>query len=159
MLPHFINDRTMLSTLHRTLRPHAALALTLLLALGALTACDSAPGGGDPPEETGSTPPAAPAGLAATSGDGEIMLDWNASSESDLDGYNVYRSTSSFAGTDGLAPVNGSVPAGDASLTDTDVQNGTVYYYRVTAVDESGNESSLSGEVSKTPFPDPPDEP
>ena len=37
--------------------------------------------------------PAAPTGLAATPGDTQVALNWNDNGESDLAGYNVYRST------------------------------------------------------------------
>lgn len=133
------------------------LTVVLLLVVGA--ACSGSGGNDpdpDPPEDT--TPPAVPSGLEATSGDGEIELNWSAVSDSDLDGYNVYRSTSSFSSVSGQSPINGSLLS-DASFTDTDVSNGTTYYYRVTAVDEADNESNGSDEATATPFPSPPDRP
>ncbi len=135
--------------------------LVILLTIG-LVGCSSSGsndddnGGGPPDEDT--TPPPVPSNLEAISGDGEVELSWSAVSASDLDGYNVYRSTSSIGSLSGLTPLNGS-PLSQASFTDSDVSNGTLYYYRVSAVDDSDNESGGSGEVEVTPFPSPPDRP
>ncbi len=46
------------------------------------------------------TPPAAPAGLAALTGDATISLDWDDNSDVDLAGYNIYRSLVSGSGYD-----------------------------------------------------------
>jgi len=96
----------------------------------------------------------APSNLAATSGDSEISLNWEAVDRAET--YNVYRSTSSTDDTDSN-PIESGVSS--PNYTDTTVENGTAYYYRVTAVDSEGNESDTSGEVKKTPFSDPPDRP
>lgn len=93
------------------------------------------------------TPPAPPTGLVATPGDGTVSLDWVDNDESDLDGYNVLRATSSGGPYDQL---NGAPEATSAWL-DSTVVNGTSYYYVITAVDTSGNESGTSDEVSATP--------
>jgi len=55
--------------------------------------------------------------------------------------------------------LNESDLVGEASYRDDEAGNVTTYFYRVSAVDESDNESDLSGMVEKTPFPDPPDDP
>jgi fibronectin type 3 domain-containing protein len=94
------------------------------------------------------TPPAAPQNLTTSATSGQVSLGWTANSESDLAGYNVYRST--------ISPVSTSTPLNAALLTspgytDTGVTNGTTYYYVVTAVDTSGNVSPASEEVSATP--------
>jgi VCBS repeat-containing protein len=91
------------------------------------------------------TPPAAPTGLGATAGDGEVDLDWNDNTEGDLSGYRVYRSTTSGSGYSQIASPSSS------ACTDTGVTNGTTYYYVVTAVDTSSNESGYSNEASATP--------
>ena len=41
------------------------------------------------------------------------------------------------------------------TYVDDDVDNGTTYYYKITAVDEADNESEASTQVSATPVPDP----
>jgi len=98
-------------------------------------------GGGD------TTPPAAPTGLTASAGDGQVSLDWADNGEADLAGYTVYRSTTSGSG---YAAVTGSL-LGTSAYTDTTVTNGTTYYYVVTASDTSANESGFSNEASATP--------
>ncbi|WP_169853159.1 DUF7594 domain-containing protein [Anaerohalosphaera lusitana] len=92
------------------------------------------------------TPPAAPTGLGATAGDGSVSLDWTDNSEGDLESYTVYRSTTSGSG---YAAVAQGVSSSD--YTDNTVTNGTTYYYVVTAIDTSSNESGYSSEVSATP--------
>jgi hypothetical protein len=96
---------------------------------------------------TDTTSPAAPTGLAATPGDATVSLDWNDNGEGDLNGYNVYRSTTQGSG---YSKLNGSLLS-SSDYTDNSVSNGTTYYYVVTAVDTSSNESGYSGEVSATP--------
>ena len=95
-------------------------------------------------------PPAAPTGLAATAGNAQVGLTWNANGESDLAGYNVYRSTTSPVSTTNT-PVNGATLVTSPGYNDTSVTNGIPYYYVVTAVDTSGNRSAASNEVSATP--------
>ncbi|PSQ85584.1 MAG: cellulose 1,4-beta-cellobiosidase, partial [Bacteroidetes bacterium QS_3_64_15] len=127
-------------------------ASALLLFFSA-SACDS--GGGE--EDT--TPPSAPSALAGTSEDGAVALEWNAPSSGDLDGHRVYRSESSFSNAGAATLIGGDGLVSGATYTDDGAANGTTYFYRVTAVDEAGNEIDLSGAVEKTPFPDPPDDP
>lgn len=105
------------------------------------------------------TPPEAPSGLSAESQESAIALRWTAVGNGDLTGYNVYRSTSSIEEPSALNPANGADPVSEASFTDETVENGTTYHYVVTALDEAGNESSPSGEATKTPFASPPDRP
>ena len=99
------------------------------------------------------TPPAAPTGLAAMGGNGQVTLDWADNTETDLAGYRVYRGTSSSVSTSG-APLNGALLI-SSSYTDTTVTNGATYYYVVTAVDTGANTSSASAAASATPQPAP----
>ena len=98
------------------------------------------------------TPPAGPLGLTATAGDATVGLSWTASSEPDLDHYDVYRGTAP-GGPYGI--VNSS-PVATPSYDDSTVVNDTTYYYVVRAVDSSGNASGDSSEVSATPIAPPP---
>jgi len=91
--------------------------------------------------------PAAPTGLSAASGIGIVLLNWNDNSEPDFNGYNVYRSITSGSG---YVKLNSSL-LNSSDYNDTNVSNGTTYYYVVTAVDTAGLESVNSGEVSATP--------
>jgi len=97
------------------------------------------------------TAPAAPSGVMATAGEGQVDLAWNASAASDLDGYNLYRATSSFSDKADATLVNQVDVLSGVSYSDQAVTNGEEYYYRLTAVDGAGNESALSAEVSATP--------
>jgi fibronectin type 3 domain-containing protein len=99
---------------------------------------------GRPP---GDGPPGAPTGLAAVGGDGSVSLSWNAPSfdgGSDLTGYRVYRGTSPGAETFLESTGTGT------SFVDFTAQNGTTYYYKVSAENALG-EGQLSGEVQATP--------
>lgn len=96
--------------------------------------------------DTDSIAPAAPTALAAIAGDGSVSLDWDDNEESDLASYTLYRNTTSGGGYSSIATdVTTSV------YTDSGLENGTEYYYVVTAVDKAGNESSYSIEVFATP--------
>jgi fibronectin type 3 domain-containing protein len=85
--------------------------------------------------------PATPTGLAATAGNAQVSLNWNASTGATS--YQVKRSTASGSETQISAPTSN-------SFTDTDLTNGTKYFYVVSAVN-SGGESANSSEVNATP--------
>jgi len=68
---------------------------------------------------------------------------WNKNMEADLSHYVIYRSTSSGASTE-----IGTVYQPDTTYIDSDLQKGIPYYYRLKAVDFSGNYSGFSDEVS-----------
>ncbi len=89
-------------------------------------------------------PPDVPVGLWAQADNDTVMLDWEDNTESDLAGYNVYRTT-----TSGMmyVQVNESLLSTSAYI-DSDVEVGTLYHYVVTAVDFSFNESNYPYEVS-----------
>lgn len=79
---------------------------------------------------------------------GTANLTWNASTESDVTGYKVYRGTAS--GTYG-APLTTLLKTA-TSFTTTGLQTGTTYFFVITAYDSAGNESIFSNEVSKSIF-------
>jgi fibronectin type 3 domain-containing protein len=85
--------------------------------------------------------PTAPTGLAATAGNAQVSLSWNASSGATS--YHVKRSTTSGGETQISAPTSN-------SFADSELTNGTKYFYVVSAVN-SGGESTNSSEVSATP--------
>ncbi len=74
-----------------------------------------------------------------TAGDTQVSLTWTASSSSDVSFYSVYRSTMP-GGPYTLVASNLATPG----YTNTALQNGTVYYYIVTATDWTGYESVQS---------------
>jgi hypothetical protein len=94
------------------------------------------------------SPPAMPSGLTAAAGDSVVTLNWDANTESDLAGYNVYRSTTRSSG---YTRQNGSL-LNSPKFTDNNVINYRIYYYVVTAVDTSGSECIYSVEVEVMPL-------
>jgi hypothetical protein len=103
---------------------------------------DDLPSGGD------STPPAAPTGVTEVNDYGFIPLNWNDNNESDIYAYNVYRSV--ISGEYGLR-LNGEFLK-NSNFTDYNVIPGITYYYIVTAIDTSLNESADSIEVAANPL-------
>lgn len=88
-------------------------------------------------------PPAVPTGLAATPGNTQVSLLWNA--VSGATGYTLFRST--VQGTQGAAVTTNQAAT---SFVNTGLTNGTTYFYSVAAV--NGNGSSLaSAQVSAKP--------
>jgi hypothetical protein len=83
--------------------------------------------------------PATPGDVVAEeTGGPAVDIAWSAVADPDLDYYRIYRNTSP-------APVElATVPAGDTTYTDYDVSEGNEYFYWVSSVDSSGNESGLS---------------
>jgi fibronectin type 3 domain-containing protein len=71
-------------------------------------------------------------------------LTWVANSESDLAGYKVYVGTT--PGVYGPSITVGKV----TSYAFTSLASGNTYYFAISAYDISGNESALSGVVSKS---------
>ncbi len=91
-------------------------------------------------------PPSIPTDITATGGSGLIELAWTPNNELDLLGYNVYRSNSS-AGS--FVKLNSSVITTSA-YTDNNLTGNTTYFYTVTAIDSSNNQSPQTGEVFAT---------
>jgi hypothetical protein len=76
---------------------------------------------------------------------GSLTFEWDASSDTDLAGYRVYRSTT--AGIYG-APV-ATLSASATRYQAINLQKGVTYYFVVSAYDSNGNESPFSNEVSQ----------
>jgi fibronectin type 3 domain-containing protein/photosystem II stability/assembly factor-like uncharacterized protein len=92
--------------------------------------------------------PSAPSNLVVTdSSSGTISLEWGKNVEPDLLCYRIYRGTSSNPTT----KVDSATGSSDTSKTFTGLTNGTRYYFRVTAVDSTGNESGYSNETNAVP--------
>lgn len=85
----------------------------------------------------------APTNLTATAGDSQVTLSWD--SVTDATSYTVKRATTSGGPYTTIAS-----GVTNTSYTDTDVTNGTTYYYVVLAV-ASGTEGADSNEASATP--------
>jgi fibronectin type 3 domain-containing protein len=91
------------------------------------------------------TPPSVPSALAATAGDGTITLSWGASVPTPVS-YVLERKTGSAGNYVTIATPTA------RSYADTDLVNGTTYYYRVSASNGSCS-SAYSAEASATPVP------
>jgi endoglucanase len=94
------------------------------------------PSGGTP------QPPAAPTGLTATPGNGQVALSWTASSGATS--YTVKRSTVSGSGYANVASPTAT------TYTNTGLTNGTAYFFVVSATNSVGT-SANSSQVSATP--------
>jgi fibronectin type 3 domain-containing protein len=81
--------------------------------------------------------------VTAVSHGQSISLIWLPNTESDLAGYYVFRS-----GEEHNYKKLTQERITTASYTDSSVEKGKTYYYRIMAVDFSGNESNYSEEVS-----------
>jgi hypothetical protein len=88
--------------------------------------------------------PSAPTALEAVAGDGDVDLSWTG--VTGAASYNIYRSVVTMGGYVLVGSTDGT------AFADTDVANGTRYYYVVRAVDAAGNEGTASNEAAATPF-------
>ncbi len=101
------------------------------------------------------TPPAAPAGLAATPGNGKVTLTWRRVNDPNVSGYLVYYGSTphNYLGT-GSAAGDSPVDAGNATTLEIGgLANGSLYYFAVTAYDDSSprQQSAFSAEASARP--------
>lgn len=90
--------------------------------------------------------PARVEGLTALESTPNVVLQWQASAETDIDFYQVYRG-SSCSNVRKLAAVS------TANYVDTDVSGNRSYCYRVTAVDKDELEGSVSASAEITTAP------
>lgn len=103
-----------------------------------------------PPPDT--TPPPAITGLVANGAyNGKVLLSWDQSTAEDFDHYNVYLSKAKIMNVTGITPIQQITDITTNSYRVTGLEDGTNYYFTVTAVDDSGNESLLTTIVSVTP--------
>ncbi len=85
--------------------------------------------------------PAKVTGLSASvQSSSEITITWNTNSENDFDYYKIYRNDSEIA----------TVDEGTTSYNDSGLSSGTSYTYKVSAVDDAGNEGGKSDPASAT---------
>ncbi|MCF7831004.1 carboxypeptidase regulatory-like domain-containing protein [Candidatus Gracilibacteria bacterium] len=95
--------------------------------------------------------PSTPTGLTANPTNGSVSLDWVGNSEPDLLEYEIYRSTAEgFSCSDSTQINTGSVTT--SSYTDSSPAANTsyTYYYKITAVDDSWNESACTSAATAT---------
>ena len=89
--------------------------------------------------------PGAPSGVRGTGTLTGVDLSWNASSENDVVGYNVYRSNSE---DETFEKLNTTGTLATPSYSDALAPKGEASYYRVTAIDGGGNESAPSTAIA-----------
>jgi len=99
----------------------------------------------NPPNPVATSAPDIPGLTRALAGDGRVLLLWQGVSL--VSGYNIKRGT--ISGGPYVPVTNG---LAGASFTDSNLDNGTTYYYVLTATNQFG-ESPPSAEMSATPVP------
>lgn len=92
--------------------------------------------------------PAQPRDLAAVPGHAQVVLGWVPNEETDLLGYELYRGLQSGAYDSAWTK---QVPLTRTTHADSSAEWGTTYFYALSAVDSSLNESPLSMEVLASP--------
>lgn len=113
-----------------------ALVLGMLLTLQA-TGCAGT--------KSDTTPPESPVSVLASAGDRSVTLTWTMVITNDLAGYYAYHREVS-----GGAAIRSDLIT-HTSVTIRGLGNGTPYIFYVTSIDEAGNESAPSPEVTATP--------
>lgn len=99
-------------------------------------------------------PPPPIIGLTATDAlDGKIDLTWIPSSAEDFNYYALYWNETVFINVTGLTPAAKISDRATETYQVTGLQDGTKYYFAVTAVDKSGNEDKNVLTVSAIPTP------
>lgn len=104
------------------------------------------------------TPPLAPAGgfLSNYAAD-SVRINWASNSEPDLDYYRVYKSTTSSDGP--YTALTPTIPAPATNYTDQNYDPSVQAWYRLTAVDNVGNQSEFSAPFTDNTPPNAPDAP
>lgn len=94
------------------------------------------------------TPPKYPDGLDALGEQGRILISWKMNLELDLSHYDIYKSIEVLEKYDKINKM--SIPADQPFYYDT-VYTGPTYYYKIKAIDLSGNQSEFSNIISGQP--------
>jgi len=137
-------ERTVMSFLDRNVQPGDSVCYYL-------TAVNAAGLESEPSEMLSGrfsdiVPPSRPIGLTVQLKGGQVALIWNLNPELDIAAYYVYRAPTS---TDPLVRINKDpVSADDPWYADAACQPRKKYFYAVTAIDSSGNESPASNRIS-----------
>ena len=92
--------------------------------------------------------PEVPTGLVVTDGNTSTNLAWSAGSENDLASFKVYGDTTT-------TPVELllTIPSSVQFYSHTGLSNWTTYYYRISSMDNAGNESEKTSVVNARPRP------
>jgi len=101
---------------------------------------------------TDTTPPSAITGLVANNAyDKRVNLWWDKSTATDFDHYNIYLNKSEMADVTGMKPIQQITDIATCRYQETELEDGTGYYFAVTAVDKTGNEGTKVTSVGVTP--------
>jgi hypothetical protein len=124
---------------------HILIYIQLLLTLSVLSCSSSS----TDDNHTDITPPPVPLGLEITSiGNGAVSLKWFQVIDKNLKGYNVYWLGGAEADT--LLANRRFVQSNSVTISELDYE--TLYFFGVSAVDKSGNESAISLQISGKPL-------
>jgi hypothetical protein len=93
--------------------------------------------------------PSAPTGISIAAAPGRLSIFFAANPESDIAGYNIYRSTDPNLPKGSWSKLN-QTPLQRTTFQDERVEAGQRYYYHLTAIDQAGNVSQPSEVVSET---------
>ncbi len=93
-------------------------------------------------EKEGYSPLSSPSDLTATGASGQVLLNWTA--HSGASSYSVFWDNSTGVSSSSTAITSVSTD----NYTHSSLDNGTIYYYKVAAVDPAGTIGVLTGEVS-----------
>ncbi|MFA5927189.1 MAG: fibronectin type III domain-containing protein [Patescibacteria group bacterium] len=97
---------------------------------------------------TDTNAPSAPTNIAVSAGDKKATISWTNSTDSDLTGVKIYRSTTEGSLGSLVKTVDSKTTT---SYEDTSLTNGTKYYYTARSYDTAGNISTNTNQVSATP--------
>ncbi len=124
-----------------TFRMHVMIGILLLCFAGLMMGCSDDAAVVDPVVPTDEAPPAAVSGLEVTlHSNGDVALTWDASTQPNLRGYNIYRH---IVADNAIGTLNRS-PLSDNRYIDTNAMRGYSYEYMVTAVSAKGLESAYA---------------
>lgn len=93
--------------------------------------------------------PSAPSGISVAAAPGRLSIFFAANPESDIAGYNIYRSSEPNLPKESWTKLNQTLLT-RTTFQDERVEAGQKYYYYVVAVDQAGNVSQPSEVVSET---------
>jgi predicted phage tail protein len=123
--------------------------LALLLAPFVLAGCGNDKTTSPIIETPDTVAPATPAFVGARTDWSSVTLMWRGNTEADLAGYNVYEYNPDPGSQSSYTCVNPALLISTAQKVDR-LTKGTTYYFRISAVDRSGNESAWSATIPVT---------
>jgi hypothetical protein len=93
--------------------------------------------------------------VATDAYDGRVNLSWDGSTAGDFDHYSVYVSKTEIVDASGMTAIQQITDIATNTHQATELEDGTKYYFAVTATDKSGNENTSVACLSAIPTPMP----